>query len=182
MHAVARWVAAPWRRSPADPGVTTAPALVLAIGVTIPLLADYFGSHIARLNAQARAAKPYADGVAAALHATTVRNGGDILVISDPRVDVHPPRSLLRLLSDGRDAWRFDQCTAAEADAAYLAALPNDRDHLFFLAPGDGATRARLARCFALDGPLRDDQPTAPDKRLALYVASAGSRRAACAD
>ncbi len=182
LQAVAAWVASPWRRGAGDDGGGLAAALVLAIGLAIPPLSDYFGVHIERLAAQARAAKPYADGTAAALHAAALQRAGDILVITDPPVDVHPPRSLLHLLSPGRDAWRYDWSTPSQADAAFLAALPNQRDHLFFLAPEDEATRARLARCFALVGPLPDDHPTAPDKRLALYVAPAGSRRAGCAD
>lgn len=182
LHAAASWLAAPLRRAAADAPAAAATALVLAVGVAIPPLADYFGAHIERLAAQVRGSKPYADGYAAALHAAARQPGGDILVISDPRVDIHPPRSLLRLLSDGRDAWRFEQCTPAEADTAYLAALPDDRDHLFFVGLDDRDTPARLASCFALEGPLRDDHPPAPDKRLLLYIAPAGSRRAACAE
>ena len=55
-----------------------------------------------------------------------------------------------------------------------------DRDHAFFVAPDDAATVARLAGCFALDGPQRSPYPLAPDKRLDLYLARVGSRRATC--
>jgi hypothetical protein len=180
VHAVAEWLSAPTAPR-ADRGPTIA-AAVLVIGVSVVLLREYFGEHIERLAAQARAAKPYADGYDAGLRAAAMRSGGAVLVITDPPVDVHPVRSLLRLLSDGRDAWRFDERTPAQADAAYLAALPDDRDHLFFIAPGDRDTLSRLAHCFPLDGPVPNQRPPAPDKRLELYLAAAGSRRPMCAD
>ena len=58
------------------------------------------------------------------LRVAAVLPRGEVVVISDPPVDVHPPRSLLRLLQDGRDDLRLDIALPSTVDAGYLAALP----------------------------------------------------------
>ena len=161
-------------------GRVTGVALVLAAVLAVAQVQAYFVHHIARLADQARAAKPYRDAYDAALRAAAALPRGDILVISDPVVDVHPPRSLLRLLRDGRDDLRLDIAEPAAVDHAFLAALPAERDRAFFVAPDDVATVARLAVCFDLVGPRPAPADVAPDKRLDLYLAPAGSRRATC--
>jgi hypothetical protein len=103
-----------------------------------------------------------------------------VLVISEPVVDVHPPRSLLHLLRDGRDPLRFEATAPSALDAVYLASLETDREHAFFVAPGDRDSLARLARCFDLDGPLPSPYPLPADERLDLYLAPMGSRRSTC--
>lgn len=173
IRAAAGWIAVTERR-------LTALAVVLAAGLAMAQVHDYFAHHITRLAEQARGAKPYRDAYDAALRAAAALPRGEILVISDPLVDVHPPRSLLRLLRDGSDALRLEIAEPAAADAAYLAALPADRDRAFFVAPDDAATIDRLAACFALVGPQHAPAAVAPDKRLDLYLAPAGSRRAGC--
>ena len=155
-------------------------AIALAAVLALVGVHRYFDSHIDRLAQQARAGKPYRDAIDAALRAAEVVQRGDVLVISDPLVDIHPPRSLLGLLRNGRDDLHLDIAEPAAIDGAYLAALPNDRDHAFFVAPDDAETVARLATCFTLDGPQPTSHPVTPDKRLDLYLARAGSRRAGC--
>ena len=154
--------------------------LALAAGLVIVQVHHYFGTHIARLAEQARAAKPYRDAIDAVLRAAVVLPRGEVLVISDPLVDGRPARSLLRLLRDGRDELRLNIALPSAVDATYLAALPADVDRVFAVAPDDGATVARLAGCFELEGPQPSPYPVAPDKRLDLYLARAGSRRGAC--
>lgn len=174
VRAVAGWVAAAAERRVA------LLAAALAAGLAAVEVHGYFTHHIARLAAQARAAKPYRDAYDAALRAAALLRRGDILIVSDPPIDVHPPRSLLRLLRDGRDDLRLDVAAPAAVDAAYLTALPADGDRVFFVAPADAATAARLAACFALDGPRPAPAAVAADKRLDLYLAPAGSRRPRC--
>ncbi len=154
--------------------------VALAALLALAQLHQYFGDQIERLAAQVRADAPYRDAVDAALRAAAVLPRGAVLVISDPVVDVHPPRSLLRLLREGRPDLSFDTVSPSAVDAGYLAALPGDEDRAFFVAPEDAATIARLAACFDLDGPQSSPYPQAPDKRLDLYLARAGSRRTSC--
>ena len=154
--------------------------VVLAALLSLAQLHRYFGTHLEPLAEQARADKPYRDAIDAALRAASLLPRGDVLVISEPLVDVHPPRSLLRLLRAGGDDLRLEVAAPSAVDAGYLAALPGDRDHAFFVAPDDAATVARLGGCFALDGPQPSPYPVAPEKRLDLYLARVGSRRASC--
>jgi hypothetical protein len=172
--------AAAWVRALAGDRRAETALLGVAALLAVAQVHQYFARHIDRLAAQARDAKPYRDAYDAALRAAALLPRGEVLVISDPEVDVHPPRSLLHLLSAGRDEFRFDCATPAAVDATYLAALPADRDRIFFVAPDDRATVDRLAACFELDGPRRTAYAVAPAKQLDLYLARAGSRRAAC--
>jgi hypothetical protein len=126
--------------------------VALAAGLAIAQIHHYFGTHVELLAAQARAAKPYRDSIDAVLRVAAVLPRGEVVVISDPPVDVYPPRSLLRLLQDGRDDLRLDIEVPSTVDAGYLAALPDDRDRAFFVAPDDAATVARLAGCFSPKG------------------------------
>lgn len=157
-----------------------AAAVGLAVVLAAAQLHGYFGGHIAQLAAEVRRAKPERDAIDVALRVDAVRPGAATLVVAEPIADVHPPRSLLRLLRAGRGEVQFDAAIPSAVDDAFLAALPTDRDRLFAVAPDDRQTVARLARCFALDGPHRPAEPLPADEQLDLYLAPAGSRRPGC--
>ncbi len=159
-------------------GAAAAVAAVIALAVVQTRY--YFHTHIGRLAEQARAAKPYRDACDAALRAADMLRHGAVVIVSDPVVDVHPPRSLLRLLRDGSEPIRLDAYSPDEFDGTKLAALPADADLAFFLAPDDALTAARLRECFELEDARASPQVLARDKELILYLAPAGSRRRSC--
>lgn len=155
-------------------------AVTLSVALAALQIDYYFYTHVDRLTVQALAAKPYRDASDAALRAATVLRHGMIIVISDPVIDVHPPRSLLRLLRDDDEPIPLEAISPGEVDAAKLTALAADRDVAFFLDPSDERTVERLAACFQLDGPRFTPDARVGNKALTLYLARAGLRSPTC--
>lgn len=156
-------------------------AAAVALGLGVAQVAYYFGVHVDQLSVQARASKPYRDAYDAVLRAVAELPSGTVLVvISDPVVDVHPPRQLLRLLLNGSDAMLFEAMTPAEFAPERLGAIPADRNLAVFVAPDDAETTALLRTCLTLGEERRSPFQIAASRELALYFAAASDRRAPC--
>lgn len=163
-------VAARLRRAP------TASALTITLLVGAAQLHYYFAVHIDRLSTQARAGQPHRDAYDAVLRAVAeLPRETDLWFITDPVIDVHPVRSLLRLLLDGSDTMRIEARATAELAPEQLASIAQHRHVAVFVAPDDAETVTRLRAYLDLSGPRSNPFPIAADRELALYFAPASA-------
>jgi hypothetical protein len=151
----------------------TLPALAIVLLLSAAQVHYYFAVHIDRLSAQARAAQPHPDTYDAVLRAVDeLPRQTDLWFVTDPIVDVNPPRSLLRLLLDGSDAMRLEATTPAAVAPDRLATIRRERNLAIFVRPDDTRTVARLRARLDLTGPSPSPFPIAADRALVLYFAS----------
>ncbi len=103
-----------------------------------------------------------------------------MVFISDPVIDVHPPRSLLRLLLDGSDAMSLHAMGATGFEPGDLAVFAPERNLAIFVAPDDEKTLVALGTCLDLSDPQRNRFPIAADRELVLYFVAASHRYPPC--
>lgn len=148
-------------------------ALALACVVAAVQTAYYFGPFLRQFNDQFRSAKPYRDAVEAAIRVVEeLPNPGRIQIyaIGPHLPDPNVARGVFGFLVD--DRYPLQVVDTSLVDAAYVAALPQDRDIVFFLEPGDQHTLRLLRQHFHLIGPTYTLDPYVPvDKAYVMYYA-----------
>lgn len=148
-----------WRR-----GALVTLVIVLAVGQ----VRYYFVEHLPVYNQQSRDLWGHRDGQDAILRSLDFPPGTQIHIISStPPAPVY----IQALLSFLTDDYPLDIRTPDDASDRYLADLPGDVDHAFFIEPDAGQVLGRLREHFFLFPP--ETGTLAPEHRFVLHYAPA---------
>lgn len=142
------------------------------IGFSAAQVHYYFGPHLAYYNVQLRASKQHPDGVDAILRALDLPPNTQTYLISDPVVDINPPRSLYGFFAaDERAELPPRELSPSDVTHDWLADLPRDRHYAFFVEPDDTVTINLLSAVFDLEGPQESPYNVPRGEAFVLYFA-----------
>lgn len=150
------------QRSPKTDLATLA-LLATGVGLAVIQAVYYFGPHLETYNRQLR---PHPDAQDALFRAVGLPDGTQITIIGRnvPQADLL--NGMMGYLDDGKPVAAR---APAEVTAAYVAGLPEDVRHAFFIEREDVTTLNALRQRFALAGPYASPFELPPEKQFMLY-------------
>jgi hypothetical protein len=145
----------------------------LSVGLVSVLVAGqvvyYFGHHLPSYAYNFWLYSPHDGGQDAVTRSLAFPPGTSIHIISIvPYPDFNEDTSFLRVYTDDLDL--FGMMSDMLTDQ-YLASLPRNIDHAFFLEPEDQGSLRRLAAHFSLLEPQYSPYNIPPEKQFVLYYA-----------
>lgn len=162
------------RRLESWAGLRAPPVAVLLAALALALMGlqahYYFGAHLDSANYHLRHMRGSPDGEDAMFRSRDFPPDTRIHIISEVIYDRNYAQGIIDYLADDLIVKTL---TPAELDALYLATLPRNVDHAFFLEPGDAESLNAIYRVFPLLGPpeLTPYEGVPFDKQLVLYYA-----------
>ena len=146
-------------------GALLASLWLCAAGVQI---AYYAGPHLDRFNYQVRADEPYPDGDDAMFRAADFSPGTAIYLVSDPRYSQHNAQRVLNFLADGLVVQTL---LPSEVTPDFVAQLPHDTSHAFFVAPDQIDLLSLLNNAFPLGTAEISPYNVPLEQQFVLYFA-----------
>jgi hypothetical protein len=145
----------------------------LSAGLVFVLVAGqvvyYFGHHLPSYAYNFWLYSPHDGGQDAVTRSLAFPPGTSIHIISSvPYADFNEDTIFLRVYTDDLNLYGM---TSDMLTDQYLASLPHDRDHAFFLEPEDQESLRRLAAHFSLLEPQYSPYNIPPEKQFVLYYA-----------
>jgi 4-amino-4-deoxy-L-arabinose transferase-like glycosyltransferase len=138
---------------------------VLVIICAIGQMLYYFGPHLASYNRQIRQGMDAEDAL---FRSAQFPPGTQVLIVtSDPTITEAYAQTLLQFLADGLEVKLLTELTPAA-----LARLSPDRDHAFFIAPGDQHSIDALTGYFDAQPAQSSPYPIPPEQAYLLYYLS----------
>lgn len=138
---------------------------LLALFLAALQVAYFFGPHLQTYNRQIR---PFADAEDAVFRGAALPYGTVVHVIS---LFAPPSNYLSTLMLYLADGIPIESLAPDKVSRPYLASLPPDHGHAFFIQPDDISTLAYLRQSFKddLQGPFSSPYDVPPSKQLMLY-------------
>ncbi len=154
-------------RLPRTPRYAVTGALIAAL--VAGQIIYYFGHHLPAYGYNYWLYSPHDGGQDAARRSLSFPPGTRIHIVSTVTYpDFNEDTTYLRVYTDDLDLYGM---TSDMFTDEYLANLPHDIDHAFFLEPEDEASRERLAAHFSLLEPQYSPYRIPPEKQFVLYYA-----------
>jgi 4-amino-4-deoxy-L-arabinose transferase-like glycosyltransferase len=154
---------------PGYPRIRNALAAALVIGIAVGQTAYYFGPHLTAFRRDFWDPRPYFDGQDAVFRSLGFPPGTRIHLVSTvPYPTYSDDTTLLRFLTDDL---QMNGLLAGQFTAEYLANLPRDVDHAFFLEPSDTDSLRLLQQYFTLEDPKLSPGRSPMSRQFALYYA-----------
>jgi hypothetical protein len=151
------------------PLIRNALAAVMVIVIAVGQSSYYFGPHLTAFRRDFWDYRPYFDGQDAVFRSLGFPAGTRIHLVSTvPYPTYSDDTVLLRFLADDL---QMDGLLAGQFTADYLANLPHDVDHAFFLEPSDTDSLRLLQDYFMLEEPKLSPWRSPASRQFALYYA-----------